>query len=621
MLVTYASRAKSDYLLMVDPLRARGGIQIGCGSERIKVIENRIIGGWGNGITLGSDLDPADFQEDETAETSAPAIENRYEWISGMVMLEDNPLSGELVSFQAEDGTLLQHLTDSNGFFFVDAAPGTYSVFIGDQEYRISHIDSRRISEVIDAHTYTIYVEQSEVMVDFSKYLAFTYDLEISRNEISYMGLSGIGTPQNNLADLYQRWRSNPNILKGRPVVLSLVTRYAVLSGLVVGLSIHGNHIFRCLRNAFNPPMQMLVRLRGEGGISLGMCEDLVIRENLIEDNGLSHVHPVCGIFVSYAAQADISHNRIHNNGPLDPRAVADSEPLQPGTRGGVILRQVSSILLGAYFEQIATAPVHEGENTAPALSALLSGFSSKGGFAVRMQANLIKQPVGNALRLTGSGQFAILENQFNSDFSELRPNKTLAGAVFIKNIGQPYYLRRLFQKDPVNPVFPSGNIIFANNQTRLGVAMNCWTSQCIITADDLGFNDNQTDVLGNIGPLACNTLLCALTLRASSNRLQEHTNKIALGNLIKKMFSEGNPMPASQRVSLFTFCPFINNTSNNQGNHCTVALSLTGSAIKMNNQALVVESGDCDKVKEFFRSRPVLLGLSQLYLNATGFI
>ena len=305
---------------------------------------------------------------------------------------------------------------------------------------------------------------------------------------------------------------------------------------------------------------------------------------------------------------------------PLDPRALAESETLQPGIRGGVILRQASSIMLGAYFEQIATAPVNEGENAAPAMSALLAGFSSKGGFAVRMQANLIKQPVGHALRLTGAGQFAIIENQFNSDFSELRPNKILAGAVFIKNIGQPYYLRRLSQKDPVNPAFPSGNIIFASNQTRLGVAMNCWTSQCIITADDLGFNDNQSDVLGNIGLLASNTLLCALTLRASDNRLQEHTSKVALLNLVSKMFAEGNPMPASQRISLFTFCPFMNNTSNNQGNHCTVALSLTGSAIKRNNQALVVESEDCNRIQGLFSRRPVLLGLSQLYLNAAGY-
>jgi hypothetical protein len=41
-----------DRLALADA--ARGGIQIGGGSERVRVIENRITGGIGNGITLGS---------------------------------------------------------------------------------------------------------------------------------------------------------------------------------------------------------------------------------------------------------------------------------------------------------------------------------------------------------------------------------------------------------------------------------------------------------------------------------------------------------------------------------------------------------------------------------------
>ena len=43
-----------------QPYRAIGGIHVRAGSERVRMLENVIVGGGGNGITLGGDLEPAD---------------------------------------------------------------------------------------------------------------------------------------------------------------------------------------------------------------------------------------------------------------------------------------------------------------------------------------------------------------------------------------------------------------------------------------------------------------------------------------------------------------------------------------------------------------------------------
>ena len=46
-------------LVPKQPYRAIGGIHVRAGSERVRILENHIVGGAGNGITLGGDLDPA----------------------------------------------------------------------------------------------------------------------------------------------------------------------------------------------------------------------------------------------------------------------------------------------------------------------------------------------------------------------------------------------------------------------------------------------------------------------------------------------------------------------------------------------------------------------------------
>ena len=80
------------------------------------------------------------------------------------------------------------------------------------------------------------------------------------------------------------------------------------------GLAIARNTDRRCLlRELAEPPAgQPAV---GYGGISLAGVSELVVRENLIEDNGRDAVFAVCGIHVLHGEGVEIESNRILANG------------------------------------------------------------------------------------------------------------------------------------------------------------------------------------------------------------------------------------------------------------------------------------------------------------------
>ena len=92
----------------------------------------------------------------------------------------------------------------------------------------------------------------------------------------------------------------------------------------VDSLVISNNRIEKCLAQFSDYLTDFLeapvIKEMGFGGISLADCENVVIRENTIKDNGSSHLEPVCGIFMLHGEKVDISDNRILNNGPRKPR-------------------------------------------------------------------------------------------------------------------------------------------------------------------------------------------------------------------------------------------------------------------------------------------------------------
>ena len=116
---------------------------------------------------------------------------------------------------------------------------------------------------------------------------------------------------------------------------------------------------------------------------------------------------------------------------------------------------------------------------------------------------------------------------------------EALAGTVCLLNLGKPAYRRIVSEEGDtpaaangkeevvLNPLIPNGNIIFTDNQTRLGVARNVKISQFIASWDDINFSNNQSDVLESINDVfRVNSLVIAATVRAIGNRLKEPIQK-----------------------------------------------------------------------------------------------
>jgi hypothetical protein len=342
------------------------------------------------------------------------------------------------------------------------------------------------------------------------------------------------------------------------------------------------------------------------GGISLGMCEDLLIDDNRIEQNGVDGVNPSCGIFVTWGEQVSITHNRVLDNGPL-PLAGAE---LTAGIRGGIVLDLATSF---SALDLLRGAP-SAGVNPLP---------------AVRIHNNVVSQPVGQALRVGAAGPVMCSDNAFASEQSGLSVFEHIAGTVLIHNVGgvqrtdAATQLRRTSfvsaeaaiagtpgtasnatgltttgitttgaptteasttgapatgrtRSDPAGPAFarsdaaervlPGGATQFHDNQSRTGPTNTSTSCHTIVVADDLGYQGNHSACLSPRGLIA-NGILRAESIRAALNRMTERGPETLL--------------------SLWTIAVRMNDTSLNQGDHCIIATDQnpTMTEIKLGNQ------------------------------------
>ena len=593
-------RVDLSSLSLLNPFNALGGIQLGGNSWRVKVRDNKIFGGDGNGITLGTgSLIPVSEETETAAPSSQHVINVGFPYVMGTVQLNGKGQEGITVKFTGP-GTFAD-VTDKDGYFgFAEEVPqGKYAVTVETPGYEIEKIG---FSPFVFGSTRPILigVREVEIAPEASDPFAFLYEIEIAGNKISQVGLCGIGFP----VFISRRQAASTAFAVSANI-------HAQMGNPVIGLSITGNHIRNCLQHA-SAAISFFGRSRGLGGISLGMCEDLTIRENRIEDNGRDHRDPVCGIFAAYAAQADISDNHLINNSPLN--AKADTNVL-PGIRGGIVLRKVLSITLAGVAKTIRPAAPSATEHMGPVLANAVRAAAALGGYAVRIHDNLVKQPVGQALHIFALGPVSVANNQLVTDFMEPRQRRALAGSVFITNYGQPHHIRRF-----MNVPLPSGSVIFSNNRIRLSVA-DCWTSQTIISADDVAYLGNHSDVMEEARPILFNTMIGALTLRATENRLQEVIGPAAFADLIYDVSGIEPPGGGSLngshelKASLFSYAVLMNNTAHNQGNHCLLALSVVGEPVDSDNQALVVPMEVCKSYQAWLNkyARVLLPGFLKL--------
>ena len=784
VLVNHIRAIPIHQFVPLNPYRAPGGIRIESGAERVRIIENRIVGGSGNGITLGSmpDMGRLTPSPDEgftipqgsvlpPKGTTAPgkgmmpqggmmstrnpgkvtgkggkdisgissssasakieaAMGQGAHTVSGtpgsagkkmqvLVRTEGNePLSG--VVFSLSSGSTGHERISAHGSFTAEAdGKGDQTLSVLTPGYRIKGIDKVPSTATLQQAGTELVMKVTLEAVEEDQggrvedVLDFLYDIHIYGNTIRNMGLSGIGVPRMDLgrdgtpshlptpAAASRASLSTP----GQSLSMALISKFGFLGGYVVDLSIQRNQIEGCLRNSYIPSTAGELIGRGIGGISLGFCENVLIHENRIEKNGTDHNNPVCGIYVFYGNQVDVSHNYIIDNGAIP----ADQTRLRSGMWAGIAM---------IFATSLTRIPD-------PSLSRTMV---TRGGHAARIHGNVVDQPVGRPLTLGAFGPVSVVDNLFNSEISAPGIINTAVGGALIINLGGGFtnvtdflgafretqaqgaqtvpstvlgpvssygvapmtaggYTAQAqvatkaemashgavmqvqrsmmgsqvtkdamaraatatsagitsggltggqaswdpasggttaptaqgrtddpgtsaqqtmltvtpaqftLQAEPVNLRIPGGTTLFQNNQTRLGPGNRSIISQLILTADDLGFASNQSDILHTSHRI--NTLLGGITLRAGDSRFKE---QVVQGQ-------------AATRASLLTVTKSLNNTHNNQGNHCIIATSLMeainpylGYRHSEGNQVLLPAKQHCPTLQATLASQPILL-------------
>lgn len=474
-----------------------GGIQIGGGSSRCTIRRNRVDGGLGNGITLGSvRFLPAHLW---------PSLAANYETVFAQAVV---------------------------------SAPGA-GFGIDDQGCLTSPTG------------YTPTDPEGQPLVPVSE--GDVTDVRVIDNLLTGMGANGIGVAR--------------FFLPGQPGTIT-----------VERLTIDDNRVHGCLRLSIPTLPAPAREVVGFGGIALADCIDLVVRDNLITENGSGHVDPVCGVFVLRVTGAFLSGNRISGNGPI----VSD-EPDRPGNRGGVVLAQ-------------ALAPVAASMGQLGAMSGV------PGSYAAWLHGNVVAAPVGRALVIRAVGTVVVRDNAFQT----LRASATGAPApqpgawailpnpavVSIVNLGVARELYThasslggvqlgTFLHPPAGPtmgmhLLVGGDVVFKGNHVRLEAADQAANATCAIllfTRDDVSVQGNQSECGARVPLIGWNTIAAGWSIRMQGNRLTE-------------------PMPACQR-SAIAF-GVMNTTSDNQSTHCLTVIGHPSMRVDQANVALVALADGC---------------------------
>jgi hypothetical protein len=478
-----------DLFKLDNPYESLGGIQIGSGSEDVLIRENLIVGGAGNGVTLGSDigdlvLDQTPVEPPDDEEEEDLRFKHDQETIRGTVLFEDKPIGGMTIFFDNGSGQIIDFPVLSDGTFGGKLPPGEYRVYVSDQKLRVSEIEN------LDADIYIVrlkerVLDEGERPSSVRDLLAFIYDAIIEGNTIGSMGLSGIGAPRFETADAVAL-RGFATVSSSKLDQSSLLMVYLLtgtITGFSVDLTIYRNHIVRCLQNVVLPAVQTIGEFsieRGIGGVSLALCDGVTIAENVIEECGRGAEIPVCGIFVSFAVDATLKDNHVLNNGQ-DTRlrdqklravqeqtnffgrsvspdtateslgktetsynaaayvrfrtnqaagfSVAPNLEFRLGPRGGIV---IPFCLSANAFAGAARTKTSLRGSVASADVSATRGLTTlaTGRHAARIDGNYVTQPFGRALFLGAVGSVSVTDNQFISDLALTRELDAQSGGI-----------------------------------------------------------------------------------------------------------------------------------------------------------------------------------------------
>lgn len=448
-----------DATKMGSAQAALGGLQLGGTCERVRIVNNLIARGIGQGIVLGSLITISTTTEKPVPQQPPPKLDPCF-----------------------------------------PCRPGDTSIPGGDTTTRIG--------------------SEGDL-----------YDIEIVGNRICNMGLDGIG-----VAGFFS---------------LGKVDEFISVHGLLIDR----NEISRCLRRQLDDILQTMMNAIGYGGIALADVDHLVVRDNVITDNGPDFRQPVCGIFVLHGEGMEISRNHILNNGARDPDSQETASSVKRGPRGGI----------NVLFAVAPVIPITINEKTVPTQDGLP---------ALMVHDNVVSVPLGRALSATALGPVSVVANLFTSRGTSARDEQTfIASTVMILNLGlsNEFYLQLLvfvllwkgnstavgegrpgLDDELLGKYLSNGNVLFDDNQCSLdlmetGVSLAV-SSILILTLDDVGFHDNQCDCNLLVDFVLTQAILMGMSVRATDNRFKE--------GVLNTLFSA---------VTIGQF----NTTTDNQSTHC----------------------------------------------------
>lgn len=546
-----------DRLVVNQPYRAWGGIHVRAGSERVRIMENRIAGGRGNGITLGGDLEGDALPEAPNPDTPPADGAAAVDHPGGMplvALLRDGanrPLPD--VDLYAEADGVWGDRSDAQGLASIKAPQGRYMLAVSPP-YRIERIEETR-DEAGPLRLITLAAASPRTSIA----RGFLHQVDIERNDIATMGLSAVGfalradtvpsEPAPGGAPVGVSGAALPEAIDAALAALA-ITPLLRATDPVRGLVIERNRLHDNLRGPLGRSELAQAQAIGRGGISLAIVDGALIRANDVRDNGAGAEPgaPACGIFAGYGDRLEIVDNDIAGNGrPLERGAA-------PAIRGGIHIR----------FAAALTTRLSNAAGRHPAL---------------RLHDNRVDQPTGRAFTAFAFGPVSLANNHFNSEAAGIGAVLDAVGVALLYNLGGIH--RRAARQHAgllthagafaaaANGALPGGETLFDDNCLRQGVAHAASVSHLLLCADDLGYAANTSSVYRG-DPLSANALLAADTLRATSSRFSED---------------------ATRTISLFTLAVRMNTTAYNQADHCIVALPTAGAAplptIEQPNQVL----------------------------------
>lgn len=564
LLIIFAQMVWSGVLPTVptQPYEALGGIHVRAGSERVDLRRNHVAGGIGHGIMLGGAVpgDPAPDEGGSGEPAPDPLVRVTDGGFLAQVRFEDDTPAAKHTLTLTEpggDGQLsASGITDAAGEVEIDALRGAYLLGV-EPGFEVRKISRATVGDRV-VHVVVIGPAGDGLDPGTGGFLT---TIRILDNVIEQMGLSGIGfglhapiqaaapTPDGSTDDLAEL------------ISATLApTELLATTDLVRDLVIRDNRIVGNLRIVFTDAMRQLAGVVAQGGVSLATVEGLTIEGNEITGNGTDAANPSAGIFLGYGEDVVITGNRITENGPVgsDYR-----EQRSDGLRGGIVVRLASAVLAGATDDGLRK----------PALV---------------IRDNIVDQTAGRAITALAYGPVSCVGNTLNAEHEGAwGVFDDLVGAVLIMNLGGIHRLQGAGSTSDaqnftslagggavrkrkaasayeraVELMLPGGETLFNSNLVRTGPENRAWTSQLILTADDLGYDGNQSGVFRPDLTYA-NLVGIAHSLRVTDNRFRERAAAVAMSALT---VAGGSTVSAGARA--------MNMTSQNQGDHCIIAIS-----------------------------------------------